>query len=264
MVDPDAFRREQAKFCRVWTLLGLTTDIRRDNDWIRATIGGRSVFVQRFGDTIRGFENVCRHRFYPLRTKDRGNGVVRCGFHHWQYNKDGDAVGIPHCQQLFGKTVRELGVRLQPVEIATCGILIFGRFPAEGEAETLEQFLGDACPILQAMCSEKRSTLFHVEPGHCELEIAVSCDNGRLSHCRGTSVDIRQVWLSSFEDGPLLSVWRHSAFFHEATDGALELMVDGCRPGTYRPNGYRVIKSSPICWYRSWAWVCGVRACHGM
>jgi phenylpropionate dioxygenase-like ring-hydroxylating dioxygenase large terminal subunit len=155
--DPAFFAREQAQLGKLWTLLGLTTDIPRDSDWLRASLGGRSVFVQRFGDTLRGFENVCAHRFYPLRTADKGNGPIRCGFHHWQYNKDGLAVGIPKCQEMFGVTPRELSARLTPVEIATCGILIFGRFANPEHQETLEDYLADGFPILQAMWSLQRA-----------------------------------------------------------------------------------------------------------
>jgi nitrite reductase/ring-hydroxylating ferredoxin subunit len=140
-------------------LLGLTTDIPNDNDWIRCSLAGTSVFVQRFGTTIRGFENVCRHRFHPLRTKAKGTGLVRCDFHHWVYNQEGEAVGIPQCKKLFGVSPRELGVKLREVELATCGFLIFGRFAgpictgsgtdgsgaakAVGAGESLETYLGE-------------------------------------------------------------------------------------------------------------------------
>ena len=51
--DPGLFEREQAALGRTWTLLGLTGEIPRTQDWIRATLGTRSVFVQRFADGIR-------------------------------------------------------------------------------------------------------------------------------------------------------------------------------------------------------------------
>lgn len=126
--EPEAFAEEQACFQPIWTLLCLSTDIPNDNDWVRCSLGGRSVFVQRFGATIRGFENICRHRFYPIRTRAKGSGLVRCGFHHWVYNQEGQAVGIPQCKKLFGVTPRELDARLEEIEIASCGFLIFGRF----------------------------------------------------------------------------------------------------------------------------------------
>src|SRR5262245_48002334 len=90
LVDPASFEHEQTRLGQMWTLLGVVTDVANDGDWFRTILGGRSIFVQRFGEDLRGFENVCAHRFYPLRTKDKGNGPIRCGFHHWQYNKDGD------------------------------------------------------------------------------------------------------------------------------------------------------------------------------
>ena len=76
VVDPATFAADQARLAHVWTFLGFTHDLARDGDWITATIATRSVFVQRFGDELRGFENVCAHRFYPLRTAIRGNGPV--------------------------------------------------------------------------------------------------------------------------------------------------------------------------------------------
>jgi phenylpropionate dioxygenase-like ring-hydroxylating dioxygenase large terminal subunit len=124
LIDPASFEHEQTRLGQTWTLLGVITDIANDGDLFRTILGGRSIFVQRFGQDLRGFENVCAHRFYPLRTKDKGNGPIRCGFHHWQYNKDGLAVGIPKCQELYGVSPRELDARLKPVEIATCGILV--------------------------------------------------------------------------------------------------------------------------------------------
>jgi phenylpropionate dioxygenase-like ring-hydroxylating dioxygenase large terminal subunit len=155
LIDPASFEHEQTRLGQIWTLLGVVTDVANDGDWFRTILGGRSIFVQRFGEDLRGFENVCAHRFYPLRTQDKGNGPIRCGFHHWQYNKDGLAVGIPKSQELYGQSPRELDARLKPVELATCGILIFGRFPAAEKAETLEQFLGIGFNILQAMCDLK-------------------------------------------------------------------------------------------------------------
>lgn len=93
--NEQAFQQEQARLGRIWTLLGLTLDVAKDGDWFTAELGGRSVFVQRFGDTLKGFENRCAHRFYPLRTKEKGNGPIKCGFHEWAYNQEGRAVSIP-------------------------------------------------------------------------------------------------------------------------------------------------------------------------
>lgn len=246
LTDPAAFAQEQAQLGRIWTLLGLTTDLANDGDWLRATLGGRSVFVQRFGATLRGFENRCAHRFYPLRTADKGNGVIRCGFHHWQYDKEGRAVGIPKCQELFGKTPRELNARLNPVEIATCGMLVFGRFAGPDETETLEQFLGPGFPILQAFCKQTK------RPYSAQRQIAA---NWKL--CVHASLDdyhIVAVHPGSFGKGGYLDpnticyarFGRHSVFLNGTTDpGTLAAMAEACRDGSYRPQRYRLFNIFP-------------------
>src|SRR5688572_11878662 len=100
MVDPHEFDREQGRLAHVWTFLGFTKHVARDGDWFSASLATRSVFVQRFGHELLGFENVCPHRFFPLRTTERGNGPIVCGFHRWQYDKHGNAVGIPLCKEM--------------------------------------------------------------------------------------------------------------------------------------------------------------------
>jgi phenylpropionate dioxygenase-like ring-hydroxylating dioxygenase large terminal subunit len=240
--DPAAFAHEQAQLGQVWTLLGLTVDIPNDGDWLRATLGGRSVFVQRFGDTLRGFENRCAHRFYPLRTEDKGNGVIRCGFHHWQYDKDGRAVGIPKCQEMFGVTPRELGARLNAIEVATCGILVFGRFPAPDATETLEQFLGDGFTILQSM--------FGQPTPYSYIERPVAANWKLCFHITLEEYHIVAVHPESFGKEGYLSpetvhysrFGSHSAFFES---DSVEIMAAQCRDGSYRPKDYRVLHFFP-------------------
>ena len=132
---------------------------RRGERWrlVRAVLATREVFVQRFGTELRGFENVCRHRHNPLRRQERGNGPIICGFHQWQYNRDGLAIGIPKCRELYGKLPHELDARLVTLEVATCGSLVFGRFPSDQATQSLEDFLDDGFPILDALT--RRATL---------------------------------------------------------------------------------------------------------
>jgi phenylpropionate dioxygenase-like ring-hydroxylating dioxygenase large terminal subunit len=127
LTDPREFHREQSLLAHTWTLLGLTKDVAGDGDWFRASLATRSVFVQRFGAELKGFENRCAHRPYP---QHRPHGPIVCGFHHWRYDHDGRALGIPLCDELYGVIPRDLGARLDQIEIATCGTLVFGRFPA--------------------------------------------------------------------------------------------------------------------------------------
>lgn len=106
LVDPAAFAVEQARLAHVWTFLGLSRDVAHEGDWFRASLATRSVFVQRGGKELKGFENRCAHRPYPLRHADKGNGPIVCGFHHWHYDGDGRALGIPLSEEAFGSVSR--------------------------------------------------------------------------------------------------------------------------------------------------------------
>ena len=255
IADPAAFAHEQARLERFWTLLGLITDAANDGDWFRSTLCGRSVFVQRFGEDLRGFENRCAHRSYPLRTADKGHGVIRCGFHHWQYDKDGRAVGIPQCLELFGKPPRELGARLNPVEIATCGALVFGRFAASGTGESLEHYLGDGFAILRAMTAGARPTLqlTRAIAANWKLCFHITLDDYHIvavhPHSFGRSGYLKPERVRYFRFG------RHSAFLES---GSLAAMAAQCRDGSYRPSDYRILQLFPnlvvaqLCVARTW------------
>jgi phenylpropionate dioxygenase-like ring-hydroxylating dioxygenase large terminal subunit len=90
--EPEKLRLRQA-----WNFLGFTAELPEDGDWLTRDLWGWSVFVQRFGSEIKAFENRCAHRFFPLRNGAKDRGPVRCGFHGWDYDRDGKAVGIPMC-----------------------------------------------------------------------------------------------------------------------------------------------------------------------
>ncbi len=234
------FREEQAKLGHCWTLLGITPDLKKDGDWFRATLGGRSVFVQRFGDTINGFENRCAHRFFPLRTSDKGNGPIICGFHHWHYDGGGHAVGIPNCLELFGTNPRGVGAKLVALDIAACGSLIFGRFPGGNTSESLEDYLGEGFPILDAMCAMPERPQRWNDPiaANWKLPMQITMDdyhNVAIHHIKPYA---KNSQLSYFRFG------MHSAHFTGHND-TLASMSAACRENRYSPSDYRIFNIFP-------------------
>ncbi|MFN4016555.1 MAG: aromatic ring-hydroxylating oxygenase subunit alpha [Reyranella sp.] len=240
LTDHQAFREEQVMLGHCWTLLGVTPDLKGDGDWFRATLGGRSVFVQRFGDTIRGFENRCAHRFYPLRTSDKGNGPIICGFHHWHYNRDGHAVGIPNCLELFGTSPREVGAKLVTLDIATCGSLIFGRFPGGIGSESLEDYLGEGFPILNAMCAMpgRPMRLDGQIAANWKLPMEITLDDYHNVAIHHKKRHAKNSEIAYFRFG------MHSAHFTGHGD-TLASMSAACRENRYRPSGYRIFNVFP-------------------
>jgi phenylpropionate dioxygenase-like ring-hydroxylating dioxygenase large terminal subunit len=242
------FQAEQEKLGHIWTFLGFTSDIPTNNDWFRTTLGGRSIFVQRFQTEIRAFVNRCAHRYYPLRTSDRGNGPIVCGFHHWRYNRNGLAVGIPNCQSMFGKTPREMNQRLLEVEIAQCGTMIFGRFPNAGAAAnpTLEEWLDDGFPILNHFTRTPLPSINRMEANvaaNWRLMMQISLDDYHLVAVHpatfGKTGYLKPEATRYFRFGA------HSAYFTGAPEEEFSRMVKSCRAGTFVPNGYRIFQFFP-------------------
>jgi phenylpropionate dioxygenase-like ring-hydroxylating dioxygenase large terminal subunit len=245
MTDPQAFRREQERLSHVWTFLGLTSDVARDGDWFRASLATRSVFVQRCGDELRGFENRCAHRGYPLRTADKGNGPIVCGFHHWRYDQAGRALGIPLCEELYGVIPRELDAKLAPIEVATCGSLVFGRFPAPHASESIEDFLGLGFPILKAMSQMPANPVYisNSVKANWKLCLHITFDDyhgpavhpgtfGKLGYLRRYSITYARFGL-------------HSCSISHPDPQALETMAAECRDGTFRSAYYRIFQIMP-------------------
>jgi phenylpropionate dioxygenase-like ring-hydroxylating dioxygenase large terminal subunit len=245
IVDADAFHHEQKCLAGVWTFLGLSVDIPDDGDWFTTTLATRSVFVQRFGAELRGFENICLHRGYPMRVGDRGNGPVLCGYHHWLYDKEGRLVGVPLARDLYDALPREMGIQLGRIELAVCGTLIFGRFPAPGTGQTLEQFLDDGFPILQAATQvtrrPQRLTAMVEANWHFCMHITLDGYHAVAVHPRtvGRHGYIKRGDVGYFRFG------LHSSLLNTPRPNAFETMQAGCRKGTFRPTHYSILQVVP-------------------
>ncbi len=242
--DAEAFAAEQERLGQVWTLLGLASDVPRENDWFRTRLGGRSVFVQRFPEGLRGFENRCAHRGFPLRQAEHGHGPILCAFHHWRYDSEGRAVGIPNCQDGFGATPREMNRSLQPLDLACCGDLVFGRFPGAGP--TLEAFLGPAFAVLAALCGEWRGALRGGLPVRANWRLLqwISLDEYHLAavHPRSFGTKARYLprrALNYTRFGP------HSAYFIGEHSGSIEDWAASLARGGRDPVPYRILHLFP-------------------
>jgi len=245
LIDPARFRDEQARLARVWTFLGFTHDVTRDGDWFRATIATRSVFVQRLGDELRGFENRCAHRSFPLRNADKGNGPMVCGFHHWRYDKNGEAVDVPLCGALFGAAPGELAARLNRIEIDSCGSMIFGRFAAPGGGPSLRLFLGEAFDILAAMSDTPAAPKFVTRPVEANWRL---CFHANVEDYHGPVIHARTLGKSGYPRLDRAHYFRfgwHSAFISNPDPDGLTRMTADCREGTWRSANYRVFQVFP-------------------
>jgi phenylpropionate dioxygenase-like ring-hydroxylating dioxygenase large terminal subunit len=245
IVDPGAFRQEQDRLAYAWTFLGFTSAAPNDGDWFRCMIATRSVFVQRFGEQIKGFENVCAHRFFPIRLQDRGNGPIICRFHGWQYDVEGRAVGIPLCLDLFGATPRDMQVRLRPIEIETCGTLIFGRFANARLGGSLSDFLGDVFPILEAMSKARRQPQFLSQPikANWRLCLHISLDDYHIASVHPTTLG-KHGHLDR-KNRTYVRLGLNGLYTTANQEQVLGKMKASCLNGTFHPTNYCIFHIVP-------------------
>ena len=91
--DPTFARLEYERlWSRTWQMACRLEEIPNAGDFVEYTIGDQSLIVVRVdADTVRAYQNVCRHRGTQLAvgTGTFGNGQIACPFHGWRWNLDG-------------------------------------------------------------------------------------------------------------------------------------------------------------------------------
>ena len=81
---------------RSWQYVGHESQISVVGDHLVDHILGRPVLIIRNqADQILCFSNVCRHRGGPLATKNGSSRSLRCAYHAWTYNLEGQLIGTP-------------------------------------------------------------------------------------------------------------------------------------------------------------------------
>lgn len=105
---PDAYRSEEffrveqeRVWSRSWVAVGYECQIPEIGDTLLIEIADQPLFLVRDrSGGVRCFHNVCRHRGSQL-LKENGNcKVLRCGYHGWGYNLEGELLGTPYFQGL--------------------------------------------------------------------------------------------------------------------------------------------------------------------
>src|SRR5208282_1721394 len=64
--------------------------------YYRYNVGTYPIFLILSKDgIIRGFHNICRHRGFPVVSKDEGcSAIIGCKYHGWSYNSKGELVKV--------------------------------------------------------------------------------------------------------------------------------------------------------------------------
>ena len=98
MIDSGVFAQEREKiFNHSWLYLGHETELRKPNDYITRSVGGRPViFTRDSTGEIRVWINSCPHRGATLCREPNGNGkFMTCMYHGWSFSNRGELVSLP-------------------------------------------------------------------------------------------------------------------------------------------------------------------------
>jgi len=92
-------------FMQAWHCVGRSARVSEPGQYFLSTIAGESVIVLRDRKgVLRAFFNVCRHRGTRICSEEAGRfgETLQCPYHAWTYRTDGQLVGAPHMQDVFG------------------------------------------------------------------------------------------------------------------------------------------------------------------
>lgn len=151
--DPAVHEMELDRvFGHEWNYVCHRTQVPEKGDYLVTEIAGESIYVQRGrDDVIRAFYNVCQHRGHELLT-GTGNppSVVKCPYHAWCYDHDGNLKGAPKMREVKGFDRGD--VKLSGIRCELAGGFVFINF--DEDAAPFHEMAPEFEPIITAMVGE--------------------------------------------------------------------------------------------------------------
>lgn len=163
--DPRIFDQEQEQIFRGphWSFVALEAEIPEPKDFKSTYLGDTPVVVTRDREgVVRAWVNRCAHRGAMVCRDRRGKAdAFTCVYHQWSYDAQGNLKGVPFRRGVNGQGGMPASFdmkahKLPPLRVAIYRGLIFATFAAEGEVESIEDYLGaDVCGMLDRLFSRQ-------------------------------------------------------------------------------------------------------------
>ncbi|MGQ3048132.1 MAG: Rieske 2Fe-2S domain-containing protein [Niveispirillum sp.] len=127
-----------------WVLLAHGDDLAAHGCWATGWIGAIPVLVRNFNGTLRGFRNVCSHRFALMLTEPTGKGPLRCPYHAWVYDQDGVPKAIPFNDSDFHlDDAARRALALPAIGVAMAGGLVFAHLDPNADSAVPADWTAD-------------------------------------------------------------------------------------------------------------------------
>lgn len=162
--DPSFYEKEkEAIFRRSWLMAGRVEQIPNVGDYFTRSVpmfGMSLIVIRGKDDKVRVFQNACRHRGNHICIEKSGNArSLMCRFHNWNYDLQGNLIGIPDAGGMFDLDKDELG--LIAVQSDTWNGFIF--FNLDNDNQTsLSDYLGGIGPALTGYPFHEGTSRFQV------------------------------------------------------------------------------------------------------
>ncbi len=86
-----------------WQLVAHISQLQQAGDQVVAQVGQIPIVVVRNDNNqLKAFHNVCRHRAGPVASENGNHKALRCKYHGWTYNLDGELRSAPEMQSTQG------------------------------------------------------------------------------------------------------------------------------------------------------------------
>ncbi len=169
-----ALEREEF-FMRSWQVVCHESNIPNVGDYHTLDLMGEPIVVVRGNDAqVRGFFNVCRHRAARL-LDGTGTcpGKIRCPYHAWVYELDGELSGVPYRREF--EHFDAAGHGLMPVELDSFLGFIFVRVVPGGPG--LHEMLAPVKAEMALYCPEGLKPFWPIGAGHIPVNWKNATDN---------------------------------------------------------------------------------------
>lgn len=125
--DAALIRDQRRVLASGWQVVAPASLLANRGDHVVREIAGVPIIIVRNADgVLNGFLNICRHRAGPLALCDgRGAKRLRCAYHGWAYDLDGQLRTAPEMQDAEAFQARDIA--LTRIEVEVWGGLVFAR-----------------------------------------------------------------------------------------------------------------------------------------
>lgn len=127
-----------------WQVIAPASAVSEPGDMITRQIGGVPILVVRTqSGELKGYYNICPHRAGPVAQCDaKGVKALRCGYHGWTYNLDGQLRGAHEMKEAQGFDRNDINLTAIEVKIWNGTLMAKAGTEAEQGADFDEVFAG--------------------------------------------------------------------------------------------------------------------------